>query len=97
MLYDISIELAIVMQIKICKHSTLINKVCKLHILQYMILVDLIFGYIIYLWMCACANTQYCTYDSNSVIQRRFSHLPLGRMAAVHPERLPSDMTSSAL
>lgn len=34
--------------------------------------------------MCICKCT--FTYLSNSQIQRLFSHLPLGTMAAVHPE-----------
>lgn len=50
------IELAIVKQIKICKHCMLINKVCKWHILQYMILVDLVFNMDIQN-MCMCKYT----------------------------------------
>lgn len=44
------------------------------------------------IYRCMCKYTVH-----TSVIQRCFSHLPLGKMAAVYPERPPSDMTSSAL
>ena len=57
-----------------------------------MILADVV------LYMDVSVHVQiYSTYLSDSVIQSCFFDLPPGKMAAVHPERPPSDMTSSAL
>ena len=89
MLHHISVKLPIVMHIKICKQCIFMNKVWELPLL-HTLLADVVVAVGVYI----CLGKH--TVDA-SVFPRCVTHLPLGKTAAVHPERPPSDMTSSAL